>query len=390
MISRLHLLRNIGQFDSVSPAADLTLGRLTLIYAENGRGKTTLAAVLRSLATGDPIPIAERRRLAALHPPHIVIDCTGGPPHAMFQNNAWNRTLPGMAVFDDVFIDENVYSGLAVGVDHRQNLHEMILGAQGVVLNQQLQRLVAQVEAHNAALRTKGNAIPAAERGAFSLDDFCALPTRADIDEAIQAAERNLAATREQEPVRNTGVFEALSLPTLDVGSIEQVLEQALPELDATAAARVQAHMASIGQNAETWIAEGMERIPQTNGDQALNSATCPFCAQGLAASPVIGHYRAYFSNAYETLKRTIAETLTGITRDHSGDVQASFERAVRVTGERRQFWSRFCSVPDVTVNTAAIAQDWRNAREALIAVLRAKQAAPLDRMTLAEDVRRS
>src|SRR5882724_7001184 len=118
MIHRLQLLRNIGQFDSVSSGANIPLARLTLVYSENGRGKTTLAAVLRSLATGDPLPIAERRRLAAQH-----------PPPAVFENNTWNRTLPDVVVFDDVFIDENVHSGLAVQAHHRQNLHELILGA---------------------------------------------------------------------------------------------------------------------------------------------------------------------------------------------------------------------------------------------------------------------
>lgn len=182
MINRLQLLRNIGLFDSVSSGANIVLARLTLVYAENGRGKTTLAAVLRSLAKGDPIPIAERRRLTAQHPPHVVLHCNGGPPAAMFQNNAWNRTLSNMAVFDDVFVDQNVCSGLTVQPDHRQNLHELILGAQGVTLNQQLQQLVSQVEAHNSALRTKAAAIPTQERGQLSVDEFCALPARADID----------------------------------------------------------------------------------------------------------------------------------------------------------------------------------------------------------------
>jgi wobble nucleotide-excising tRNase len=161
MINRLQLIRNIGKFDSVNAAAAISLGRLTLIYAENGRGKTTLSAVLRSLATGDPIPIAERRRLTAQHPPHVVLDCDGGPSEAIFQNNAWNRTLPNLAVFDDVFVDANVYSGLVVGPDHRQNLHELILGAQGIALNDQLQQLIGRIEAHNAALRTKAAAITA-------------------------------------------------------------------------------------------------------------------------------------------------------------------------------------------------------------------------------------
>src|SRR5216683_291798 len=169
MINRLQLLRNIGSFDSVAEGANIPLARLTLVYAENGRGKTTLAAVLRSLATGDPIPIAERHRLAAVHPPHAVLDCDGGPPAAMFRDNAWSRTLPNVVVFDDVFVDENVYSGLVVGADHRQNLHELILGAQGVALNGQILQLVAQIETHNAALRTKATAIPSAERGMLSV-----------------------------------------------------------------------------------------------------------------------------------------------------------------------------------------------------------------------------
>jgi wobble nucleotide-excising tRNase len=64
MIGRLQLIRNIGQFDSVSAGAAISLARLTLVYSENGRGKTTLAAILRSLASGDALPIAERQRLS--------------------------------------------------------------------------------------------------------------------------------------------------------------------------------------------------------------------------------------------------------------------------------------------------------------------------------------
>src|SRR5687768_14223684 len=101
MLNRLQLFRNVGQFDSVNAGANIPLARVTLGYAENGRGKTTFAAILRSLASNDPIYINERHRLGAQHGPHIVIECTGGPPNAMFQNGAWNRTLPNIAIFDD-------------------------------------------------------------------------------------------------------------------------------------------------------------------------------------------------------------------------------------------------------------------------------------------------
>lgn len=382
MIHRIQLLRNIGQFDSVNEAANVTLTGLTLVYAENGRGKTTLAAILRSLGTGDPVPIAERRRLAATNAPHAVLDCVDGPPAAIFQDNTWNRTLDNLVVFDDSFVDQNVCSGMAVGAEHRQNLHELILGAQGVALNRRLQDCVNRIEQHNRELRAKETAIPATERGLLSVDDFCALEAREDIDAAISEAERNVSATREQEPIRNTPLFEQITLPAFDIDQIDAVLRRDLPELDATAAKRVQEHLTTLGEGGEQWVADGMGHIP------AGESQFCPFCAQNLDDSPVITLYRAYFSDAYAGLKKAIAETLADIHRRHGGDTPVAFERAVRVCGERRQFWARFCDVPEVALDTTEIARSWQTAREAVTAALQAKQAAPLDRMNLSTDAR--
>jgi wobble nucleotide-excising tRNase len=386
MINRLQFLRNIGQFDSVNAAANIPLARLTLVYSENGRGKTTLAAILRSLATGDPLPIAERRRLAAQHPPHVVLQCSGGPPPAVFENNAWNRTLTNLVVFDDVFIDQNVHSGLAVQAHHRQNLHELILGAPAVALSRQLQQLVERIENHNRELRAKERAIPTADRGPFSVDEYCALPARPDIDQAIQEAERALAAAREQDAIRTTSPFESLSLPEFDLAAIERVLYQDLATLDAATLARVQTHLARLGQGGEAWVADGMRRIPQ--GDGGAAAGTCPFCAQDLQGSPVIQRYRAYFSDAYAALRRTVSDALGAVNRAHGSDVPAGFERAVRVAVERRQFWSRFCEVAEFTLDTAAIVRDWRAAREAVVAQLTAKQAAPLERMEVSDETR--
>ena len=383
MISRLQLLRNVGLFDSVSGAANIPLARLTLIHAENGRGKTTLAAILRSLATGNAIPIVERKRLASQHDPHVVLDCDGGPPAAIFQNGAWNRIVPNMSVFDDVFVDDNVYSGLAVDPQHRQNLHELILGAEGIALNRALQSLAKTIDVHNAALKTKEAAIPPAERGTMLVDDFCALPARADIDTAILAAERNLAAAGEQEPIWNTAVLETLSLPAFDAGKINALLQRDLPNLEASAAARVQAHVSGIGSGGEAWVADGMRRTAPPTPDGAAGA--CPFCAQDLGGSPVINPYRAYFSTAYADLKREIAGALAEVHRLHEADAPAAFERAVRVTSESRQFWSRFCDVPELSLDTAAIAQAWRTAHEAVSAALQAKQASPLERTALGD-----
>ncbi len=69
--------------------------------------------------------------------------------------------MPEIAIFDDAFVAANVCSGVEIAAGHRQNLHELILGAQGVALNAALQAHVVRIEEHNRALALKEvNAIP--------------------------------------------------------------------------------------------------------------------------------------------------------------------------------------------------------------------------------------
>jgi hypothetical protein len=200
VLERIRLIRNIGKFDSVSACANIALPKLTLIYAENGRGKTTLSAILRSLGSSDPIPIFERKRLSASQPPHVVVQPAVGSA-INFQGGAWTQTFPNLAVFDDVFVDQNVYSGLSVESGHRQNLHELILGAQGVTLGKAFQALVDRNEEHNKALRLKGDAVPASARGAMGAEELCALQARPAIDEescSCEAAEDSRTSSRQR------------------------------------------------------------------------------------------------------------------------------------------------------------------------------------------------
>jgi wobble nucleotide-excising tRNase len=178
-----------------------------------------------------------------------------------------------------------------------------------------------------------------------------------------------------------------LSFPAFDLQSIENVLQAGVPELDAVAAARVQEHLATSGRHAEEWIGEGMGRQaerPEHVADE------CVFCAQNLGGSPVIGHYRAFFSDAYRTLQRNIIRASGGLNQTHPDSVATSLERAVRVLSERRQFWARFAELPPLQVDTTVIVRDWLGARDQLAALLMQKRAAPLDVVAVPDAVRAS
>ncbi len=335
------------------------------------------------MSTGDAIPVTERRRLSATHDPHIVIECAGGTTPAIFTKGAWNRTVSNLAIYDDAFIHENLYSGLTVEPEHRQRLHEFVLGEQGVALHRKVEELAERNEAHNAELRTREQKIPATEMHGFPIDKFCALPEVADVDSAILDTERKIAAVREQDPIRKAPKFDAITLPPFDLNSIERVLSVDLPGLETSAAERVKAHVAALGRNGETWLGAGLKFASATG-----KASECPFCLQDLSRSTIIDHYRSYFSAGYEELKRSVSETLATVNRAHSGDVPAAFERAVRVAVQGRSFWSRFCEVAEVSLDTAEVVRLWREAREMVMEELQAKQSAPLDVRLLPDAVK--
>ena len=377
MINRFKLLQNIGRFNSDSGGASHELSKLTLIYADNAQGKTTLTATLRSLASGDPLPITGRRRLGSQHPPKVVLNWQDEPSEVVFQNGSWNHTFESLKVFDDHFVDANVFSGLDVAPSHRQNLHELILGDRGVALNRNLQARVSRVTEHNAAISAHSTAILEHELYGFSVEAFCALAELPDLDEKIADAERSLKAAKDQDLVQGTPIFSSIELPEFDIEAIRETLGKDLADLDKSAESQVQAHIHTLGEAGESWVAEGVQKAAQ------LDDNLCPFCGQNMQDIDLIAHYKAYFSQEYTSLKQTVSKLIGDIESNHSGGKQVEFERAVGTLMQSRQFWSSYCAVPTVEIDSTDIVGSWSAARTAVGEQLRAKRGAPLDAQSL-------
>jgi len=137
MLRKIISIKNVGRFLSYGAAGDVELKRHNLVFAENGRGKTTLCAILRSLQTGDATHVRGRTTLGTGGAAEIKILVDGGT--AAFSNGAWSTTVPNIAIFDSTFVSENVYSGDSVHLDHKRNLYRVIVGKQGVDLARQIE-----------------------------------------------------------------------------------------------------------------------------------------------------------------------------------------------------------------------------------------------------------
>jgi wobble nucleotide-excising tRNase len=245
------------------------------------------------------------------------------------------------------------------------------------VLNTTLVGHVRQIEEHGKTIRQRESAVPANVRGSLSVDQFCALLAQDDVDAKIEQAERALAAARNAQAIQARSTFMAPVLPAIVVEAINAVLGRTLPDVEADAIARVRAHLTKLGKEGEEWVARGVTLIPGVHA--AAQGEACPFCEQDLAGSPLLAHYRAYFSESYEMLKGAISDAGKAFADQHSGDIRAAFERAVREAGENRTFWAAYAEMPELALDTAAILRAWNAVNTPVFKALRAKFSAPLD-----------
>ncbi len=112
MLKKILCIKNLGLFSNAertSPDFD----KATLIYAENGRGKSTLASILRSCAKDDTESIRNRQTLDSGNLPEIKLLFKNGTSHkqAKFDGEKWSCSYPDIIVFDTEFVDNNVYPG---------------------------------------------------------------------------------------------------------------------------------------------------------------------------------------------------------------------------------------------------------------------------------------
>ena len=176
MIQKIISIKKIGRFNDCKAAGDVSFRKCNLIFAENGRGKTTFCSILRSLQTGEPAYILGRQTLGDTeNPPEVEIRLDGD--NAVFKNGSWNRQVPDLTIFDLTFVNRNVFSGDSVEIGHRKNLYNIIIGKKGVDLANQVNAIDKGIDEKNSELRSAKVAIQAQiPEGLMDVEAFLDLP----------------------------------------------------------------------------------------------------------------------------------------------------------------------------------------------------------------------
>jgi wobble nucleotide-excising tRNase len=266
MLKKILSIKNVGTFRNHNASGDIGHRKITLIHAENGRGKTTLCAILRSLRFGDSNLINERKTLDSENAPQVSLLFDSGKVE--FKESAWTANLPQIEIYDGNFITENVYSGDVIGPDHKRNLCRVVLGAEGVKLAEKLDKLVAEAEAAAAALTTlKADVERLVPRG-MTLEDFLALKPDPQIDQKVAEKEEELSAQDASKAIAERASLVPLTLASFNFRGLVETLGKTVAGISADAAERVRDHIQSHLKgdsverrfSPENWLADGVQQ----------------------------------------------------------------------------------------------------------------------------------
>ena len=368
MIRKIIKIQNVGLMHDACAGGAVDLARVTAIYADNGRGKSMLAAIMRACRLADDSRLNVRRTIDSPNPPEVDLLLPSGA-HVEFKANAWTGTAPAIEVFDSEFVEQNVYSGFEVRPEQRQSLLEFALGDQTVQLRQEVEQL-SQAIKEQTGKRAEAEKALAAHAPPYGLADFIALLPVADAQQQIDALQKRVQATKNAQLLSGRQNPAGVQPFEFDVKIVVDVLEKTLADVEQAAEAAVKAHLATHEKPGfEDWVSRGQAYL---KGDD------CPFCGQGVAGLGLISAYRSYFNKAYSDLKGEIAQLESNVATALADARVDALVSAAETNAARIEAWRDQLALPTPTIDTANLQSKVQQTRTTLLALVSAKQQQPL------------
>jgi len=376
VIEKFISIKNIGRFRDCSPRGDVTLRKLTLIFAENGRGKTTLCAILRSLQTGKPEFILERKTLGTTDPASVHIRLAGN--NVNFENNTWSTTLPDIAIFDSVFIHDNVYAGDYVDHEHKKNLYRVIVGKQGVQLAMQIEEFDDRIRDANRIINLNKDAVLRTVPTGTTLETYLSWQPIEDIETKIQQKNAeiiNRQRTLEKaEEIQSKALLTRINLPAFPP-DFQTILDKQLENIinEAESLVRQQIAYHNMEHHGETWLSQGLGFVKDDK---------CPFCGQEIKGNTLISAYKSHFNKAYRELKQEVAQLSQRITNSIGESSVNDIQQTLSSNLILIEFWKQFAEITVPDLPSEDIQEKYATLRDLALALSQRKQQSPTEPVT--------
>ena len=369
MLHRIESIDGVGLF-AASRGSAHKLEQTALIYAGNGRGKTTLTSVLRSVGTGDASFVEDRRTIDGTADPKITLQFDNGL-RVKYESGAWSETRPEIRVFDTAFMENNVFSGGEVTSEHRRNLLDFALGDRAVAAQRAEEEAVRDQQSASSEIKSLTAAI-SIHAGTLSLPIFRALAVDPESESKIAALSKRLADATRSGAIAAQPAPSSFRIPAIDLERFWGVLNRTLTDLHAEAEQIVSAHIESLDSpSAASWLSQGQ---------QFDNHDSCPYCAQSTSNVPLIKMYQSHFNDAYLGLKSAITEAAAMVNQSTLPSVAEELAHQRSRANEILKPWAALIEVSPLTDELDDLAiTSLANLRDLLEDLFARKAATPTD-----------
>jgi len=375
MLERIAEIKGVGLLHDANGKPH-TCQKATLIYADNGRGKTTLASIFRSASTGDAKLIADRKTVDGTVLPKVVLHFGSGHK-VSFDNGAWSEQRPEMLVFDADFIERNVHSGGTVNTGHRKSLLEFALGESAVVARTEVEKATGESKTAADKVQSTVTQLSGHHLG-ITLAQFEKLQQVDDVDAKVVDLQNRIIAASNVASILSKAVPVAVIEPALDINGLFVCFAISLKDVHADAEKIVRYHIAELGnKSAESWLSQGQ---------QFDDNNTCPYCGQGTSDNDLIGAYQTHFNAAYNDLKAKVTASLATVKLGTASSIVEDFTQATKTAAAQATAWAEHVPTEPIMFDAEAASTALATLQVMLLHLAQKKQTSPAEPVGSAED----
>ncbi|OAK20815.1 AAA family ATPase [Bacillus wiedmannii] len=338
MIKKILSIKGVGKYVHFS-ANDMKINsffeKLNVIYANNGRGKTTLSAILKSLQTGNSKILIDRKSIN--YPGKQEVSILATAKHN-FKDKVWNAPLNELEIFDTFFIDENVFSGFETSLEHKKNLHQFVLGEKAVLLANDIREIKQNISQEQDKLKTLEQRI-VIKNNSFSLSGYLKLLPSDDIQERIDNKRKELELAKKKKEIERANLYKLIPNIKLNINIDEckYIIGARIEDIEKKYIEKVQAHLKFLRGNGlnspEKWIREGFTLVDK--------GESCPFCNQKIKDNEnLIIPYRQFFNQEYNILKNKCEKALEKFKRFNLMLELEKLQATMNINQELANFWN--------------------------------------------------
>lgn len=375
MLERIAEIQGIGLLHEANGKPH-TCSKTTLIYADNGRGKSTLATVFRSVSTNNASLVGACKTIDGTLPPKVILQFGSGH-RVTFEKGAWSEQRPEFFVFDADFIGRNVHSGGMVNTDHRKNLLEFALGEAAVAARANVDKSTTEAKTTAEKVQSIQGQLSGYHQN-LTLAQFEKLQPVSDIETALVVLQKRLTAANNVAAIQAKPVPQSIAEPRFDLDDLFASLALSLENVHANAESMVKEHIAKLGgKGVENWLSQGK---------QFGNGSTCPFCDQDISSNDLVKAYQTHFNAAYADLKRKVAALQMKVEVATAASIVDGFAKSVKVAAAQAEAWSEHFPTQAIVFDLSAADSALAAFRDCVTDLACRKKAAPLESLGSSAD----